>query len=157
MLSKKWSHQNSKVSSHQANQMFVRALTRIHIRVHTLHTFSVFPKLEVSKWSRFSNQSNGTHIHLSSHIYMSYVKEYKGTEKHSSYALVWLRLPRWDYLELTGGRSDAVPHFFATHYSYVGMSSNPRYNRTEWMRIQAMTVMNFYFLFYVKLINYVVK
>ena len=79
MLSKKWSHRNSKVSSHQANQMFVYARTRIHMRVHTLHTFSVFSKLEVSKWSRFSSQSNGTHTHLSSHIHTSYVKEYRGT------------------------------------------------------------------------------
>ena len=35
MLSEKWSHRNSKVSSHQANQIYVCALTSIHTPVHT--------------------------------------------------------------------------------------------------------------------------
>ena len=86
MLSKKWSHRNSKVSSHQANQMFVCALIRIHIRVHTPHTFSVFSKLEVSKWSRFSSQSNVTHIHTCPRTYTRPMS--KNTEAHRSTVLM---------------------------------------------------------------------
>ena len=96
MLSKKWSHRNSKVSSHQANQMLVCTLTRINIRVHTLHTFSVFSKLEVSKWNRFSSQSNvtDTHTHICPRTYTRLMSNNTSTYKHSSYAPVWLRLLR---------------------------------------------------------------
>ena len=72
---------NSKVSSHQANQMFVCTLTRIHIRVHIHYTHSQF-----SRNSKYRNEAGfqanqmvHTHTHLSSHIHTSHVKEYRGT------------------------------------------------------------------------------
>ena len=49
--------------------MFVSALTRIQIRIHTLHTFLFLSKLEVSKLSRFISQWNVTHTHTCPRIY----------------------------------------------------------------------------------------
>ena len=63
--------------------MFDCALTRIQIRIHTLHTFLFLSNLEVSKWSRFISQWNITHTHTCPRIY---------TRLMSKNTVLWARL-----------------------------------------------------------------